>query len=208
MEWGLTHKCQFFAFLHRRSQVASYIGIGGRGVKCLMAQKRVLGKRVKGKTEQDQSYCSRSLRKLTEEAEKQVNFQIVEPRSFGWLEAKKPLCMRLSRTQESHMDLSTGSGIVECLLGNTQWFIQAQLNLLSSQASTCFPVQETMLAFKTQESTALSYRIRQASNTWRQIKTHVLAVPGLFASKPNEVASSFTNYRVGNSRSFLKSREW
>lgn len=57
------------------------------------------------------------------------------------------------------------------------------------------------------ESIALSYRIRWASNTWRQIKTHLLAEPGLFASKPKEFISRFINYRMRNSGS-LMSREW
>lgn len=50
MEWGLAHKCKFFVF---KIEVANCLGTGGGGVKCSMAWKMVLGKRVKGKAQQD-----------------------------------------------------------------------------------------------------------------------------------------------------------
>ena len=92
-----------------------------------------------------------------------------------------------------------GSGIVECLVGNTQWFIRAYLKRFSSQATECFPCLRAHVG--TWDSGVSS------PEPWDQIgiehleadKTHLLAVCGLFASKPDEFISSFINYRAGNS---------
>ena len=82
--------------------------------------------RVEGKTKQDKN-CSRSLRELTEEAEKGFHFGLWNC-NYGWLEAKKLWNKKLSWTQESHMDPSTGSGIAECLLGDTHSVVYQRIS--------------------------------------------------------------------------------